>query len=71
MSTTPTMTPIKKGARITGADRTKLIAELVEKYNAGASIRALAEETGRSYGAIHRMLTESGVDIRSRGGKTR
>ena len=29
---------------------------------------ALAAETGRSYGFIHRMLTEMGVTLRSRGG---
>ena len=33
--------------------------------------RALAEETGRSYGFVHRMLSESGVTLRGRGGATR
>ena len=50
---------VKKGARITGADRSKLAGELTKKYTSGASIRALAEETGRSYGFIHRILTEN------------
>jgi hypothetical protein len=31
----------------------------------------LAEETGRSYGFVHRMLSESGVTLRGRGGATR
>ena len=62
---------VKKGARITGADRTKLAGELTKKYANGASIRALAEETGRSYGFVHRILTENDVSLRSRGGATR
>jgi predicted transcriptional regulator len=35
------------------------------------SIRELAGETGRSYGFVHRMLSESGVALRGRGGATR
>ena len=62
---------VKKGARITGADRAKLAGELTKKYSNGASIRALAEETGRSYGFVHRILTENDVNLRSRGGATR
>ncbi len=62
---------IKKGARITGNDRSQLANELVSEYKSGASIRALAEKTGRSYGFIHRILTESGAQLRSRGGATR
>ena len=62
---------VKKGARITGADRSKLAGELTKKYQQGSSIRALAEETGRSYGFVHRILTESEVSLRSRGGATR
>ncbi|MBK3589504.1 hypothetical protein JHN49_39970, partial [Streptomyces sp. MBT57] len=46
-------------------------ADLKKKYDSGASIRALAEETGRSYGFVHRMLSESGVTLRGRGGATR
>jgi hypothetical protein len=62
---------VKKGARITGSDRSKLAGELKKKYVAGASIRALAAETGRSYGFVHRMLSESEVPLRGRGGATR
>ena len=62
---------LKKGARVTGNERTKLAGDLKKKYAAGASIRALAEETGRSYGFVHRMLSESGVALRGRGGATR
>jgi hypothetical protein len=62
---------LKKGARITGNDRARLAGELKKKYASGSSIRALAEETNRSYGFVHRMLTESGVQLRGRGGATR
>jgi hypothetical protein len=62
---------LKKGARITGGDRTRLAADLKRKYATGTSIRELAAETGRSYGFVHRMLSESGVTLRGRGGATR
>lgn len=62
---------LKKGSRVTGTAREKLAADLKKKYEDGASIRALAEETGRSYGFVHRMLSESGVALRGRGGATR
>jgi len=62
---------LKKGARITGNERAKLAADLKRRYSSGSSIRALASETGRSYGFVHRMLSESGVALRGRGGATR
>ncbi|MBO0775575.1 MAG: transcriptional regulator [Actinobacteria bacterium] len=62
---------LKKGTRVTGADRTKLAADLRKRYNAGESIRSLAGSTGRSYGFVHRILTENGVSLRGRGGATR
>jgi hypothetical protein len=65
------MDEIKKGTRITGDDRDRLATEIRAEYSDGASIRALSEATGRSYGFIHRLLTESGVDLRGRGGATR
>lgn len=65
------MADLKKGSRITGGERDKLAGDLKRKYDAGQSIRALAESTGRSYGFIHRILSESGVALRGRGGATR
>ena len=62
---------LKKGTRVTGADRAKLAADLKKRYNSGESIRALAATTGRSYGFVHRILTENGVSLRGRGGATR
>lgn len=65
------MTTISKGTRITGQPRDELAADLRREYENGASIRALAEQTGRSYGFVHRVLTESEVALRGRGGATR
>ncbi len=62
---------LRKGSRVTGSARERLAGDLKKKYGQGRSIRALAEETGRSYGFVHRMLTESGVTLRGRGGATR
>ncbi len=62
---------LKKGTRVTGADRTKLASDLKKRYDAGESIRSLAAATGRSYGFVHRILSETGVALRGRGGATR
>ena len=62
---------LKKGTRVTGSERSKLAAEIKKRYDSGESIRSLAAATGRSYGFIHRILTESGVSLRGRGGATR
>lgn len=62
---------LKKGSRVTGGDRDQLAAELKRKYEAGQSIRLLAQDTGRSYGFVHRILSESGATLRGRGGATR
>lgn len=65
------MVVVRKGARITGADRNKLAAELTKAYGKGKSIRELAAAHGRSYGFVHRVLSESDVTLRGRGGATR
>ena len=62
---------LSKGRRVTGGDRTQLAGDLRKRYESGASIRELAGETGRSYGFVHRILSESGVSLRGRGGATR
>ncbi len=62
---------LRKGTRVTGAEREKLAAELKRRYDSGESIRSLAASTGRSYGFVHRMLSESGTMLRGRGGATR
>lgn len=45
----------------------RIATELRKRYDDGSSIRALAEESGRSYGFVHRSLTASGVMFRPRG----
>lgn len=62
---------VGKGRKVTGAQRDKLAADLKKAYESGVSIRTLAEGTGRSYGFVHRILTEAGVAMRTRGGDTR
>jgi hypothetical protein len=62
---------LPKGRRITGGERERLSAELRRRYESGESIRSLAASTGRSYGFIHRVLSESGATLRGRGGATR
>src|SRR6201995_600532 len=59
---------LKKGTRVTGPDRSKLAADLKRRYDAGESIRSLAASTRRSYGFVHRMLSENGGKLRARGG---
>ncbi len=65
------MAELGKGRRITGADRVELSEALRRQYESGATIRALAAATGRSYGFVHRVLAESGTTLRGRGGATR
>ena len=62
---------ISRGARITGESRDKLRDDLKAQYEAGASIRTLANQTGRSYGFIHNVLVEADVTLRRRGGPNR
>ena len=62
---------LKKGTRVTGVDRSKLATTLGKRYDSGESIRSLAASTGRSYGFVHRILSETGVTLRGRGGATR
>jgi hypothetical protein len=71
MATRPTLQTLRKGARITGSARSSLASDVRRRYEAGESIRALAEETGRSYGFIHRLLVDEQVPLRARGGATR
>ncbi|MGV9312105.1 helix-turn-helix domain-containing protein [Streptomyces sp. NPDC003691] len=48
------------------------IPKIATAYNDGASIRAIAARTGRSYGFVHRTLSEhDDVTLRGRGGDNR
>lgn len=63
--------PLSKGIRVAGKLRESTTKEYVRRYNAGESIRAIAADSGRSYGFVQGLLKEAGVEFRSRGGATR
>jgi len=60
-----------RGRRVSGDQRAELSRIAAEQYTAGRSIRALAAELGRSYGFVHKLLGEAGVELRGRGGNNR
>ena len=60
-------TPTEKSRRISGDERRMLTTRVATRYAAGVSIRALAVDIGRSYGLVHRLLAEAGVELRQRG----
>ncbi len=62
---------LQRGQHLAGAQRSSVGAHLLREYQAGKSIRELRDETGYSIGRIRRLLLESGVEFRSRGGATR
>lgn len=66
-----TVTTLEKHKRITGPQRATIAADLKARYTQGASIRDLADSLGRSYGFVHRVLTQAGVELRGRGGSTK
>jgi transposase len=54
--------------QVRGAERRELTERVVREYEKGQSIRDIASTIGRSYGFVHRLLTEGGVTLRTRGG---
>jgi predicted transcriptional regulator len=62
---------LEKNKRIVGEARQEIAADLVERYERGATLRELADATGRSYGFVHRVLSQSGLVLRARGGAMR
>jgi hypothetical protein len=62
---------IAKGIRVVGEQRDALVGELAQRYEAGESIRAIAQDIGRSYGFVHGVLRQSQTPLRGRGGATR
>jgi hypothetical protein len=63
-----TETTLTKGQHITGSARERLAADLKKRYEKRASIRQLAEDLGRSYGFVHRLLVEAGTTFRGHDG---
>lgn len=52
-------------------ERERKARRLAAAYRKGQSVRALAAAEGMSYGYVHRLLVESGVSFRPRGGAHR
>ena len=48
-----------------------LARDIVKRYRAGETIRMIAAQTGHTYSFVRRVLTESGVQLRQRGGARR
>jgi transposase len=65
------MERVRKHRQLSGAERERLLVEVARLYASGASIRAIAEVTGRGYGTVQRMLREARVEPRGRGGAHR
>ena len=65
---TPTASPRQ---RLSADERSIMATSMAEDYNGGMSIRLVGEKYGRSYGAAHRMLSEQGVTLRARGGRSK
>jgi transposase len=56
---------------LTGDERKAIAARVAPRYEAGASIRAIARREGRSYKVVRLLLLEAGVTFRPRGGDMR
>lgn len=54
--------------QVRGDERRELTEHVTAAYEKGQSIRGIASTIGRSYGFVHRLLAEAGVDFRTRGG---
>ncbi|MFE7928363.1 helix-turn-helix domain-containing protein [Streptomyces sp. NPDC057456] len=55
--------------RLQGKKRRKTAAQLREKYEAGCSVRSVADGAELSYGTAHRLLREAGTVMRDRAGR--
>lgn len=62
---------LRRGERVSGAQRERIGRDLLAQYNQGKSIRELCRATGYSIGRVRRLLIDSGVAFRSRGGANR
>lgn len=62
-----TLVPLEKRP-LTVKERKALTKTVATKYMTGKSIRAISVEINRSYGFTHKLLTESDVRLRPRGG---
>lgn len=61
------MTP-RRGPALSPDQRIVLGSNLRCRYEAGETVRALADELDRSYGWVHGLLAQAGTRFRGRGG---
>ena len=64
----PRKIELAKGKRLSAEERGVLGDRYAKRYAKGESIRAIADDTGRSYGWVHGLLRSQGVELRGRGG---
>ncbi|MGW2371883.1 MULTISPECIES: helix-turn-helix domain-containing protein [Kitasatospora] len=64
------MTGFDPGGQAGDAERHNLARDMRQMYDAGASVREIAEKYERSYGSVHRLLRMADVTFRPRGGPT-
>lgn len=62
---------IYRGAHIKGAEKEQVTEFVTAQYENGKSIRDIADDLGRSYGSIRRLIQQSDTPLRSRGGSKR
>ena len=70
MSATATISP-QPYRRVMGSERDELGGQLKTRYDAGESIRDIADDLNRSFGFVRNVLVEAGVTLRGRGGNNR
>lgn len=63
--------PLTRYEHVSGSAREHARNVVAEQYAAGATVRMIADDLGRSYGFVHRLLLEAGVELRSRGARSR
>jgi hypothetical protein len=56
---------------LTGQDRAAAAQDCRDYYEAGNSIRGVAQRFGRSYGTTYKLLAEAGTTFRDRQGRAR
>lgn len=56
-------------AHLKGEARVEMRDKIVAMYKEEVSIRDIATRIGRSYGWVHRMLIETGIELRGIGGQ--
>jgi hypothetical protein len=64
-------TTYEKYAQVRGEERRRVADDFAARYERGESIRTLAASSNRSYGFVHRILSQSGVTFRARGSANR